>query len=76
MPSMTTVKCAKCKKPFQARTADVNRGWGKFCSKSCRAQRQTTRRDDKFWRDMDEHERIMDGLSGAADPYYTGGGWG
>ncbi|MFK4823178.1 hypothetical protein ACI0FM_00020 [Paenochrobactrum sp. BZR 588] len=38
---MTTVKCQCCKKPFDARTADVNRGWGKFCSKSCKAIRQT-----------------------------------
>ncbi|MCA0856130.1 hypothetical protein [Phaeobacter italicus] len=39
---MTTVKCGnkKCGKEFQARTADVKRGWGKFCSKSCKAVRQ------------------------------------
>jgi len=43
MPSMTTVKCnsPKCKKEFEARTADVKRGWGKFCSKSCKAYKQT-----------------------------------
>lgn len=35
MASMTTVVC-RCGKEFQARTADVNRGWGKYCSKSCK----------------------------------------
>lgn len=42
MASMTTVKCAKCKTEFEARTADVKRGWGKFCSKSCKAFKQTS----------------------------------
>jgi hypothetical protein len=30
----------KCGTEFQARTADVKRGWGKFCSKSCKAHHQ------------------------------------
>lgn len=41
MASMTTVKCQCCRKSFEARTADVKRGWGKFCSKSCKAKRQS-----------------------------------
>lgn len=40
MASMTTVKCT-CGTEFQARTADVKRGWGMFCSKSCKAKKQT-----------------------------------
>lgn len=28
------------RKIFQARTVDVKRGWGKFCSKSCKAIHQ------------------------------------
>jgi len=42
MTSMAEVICGnkKCRKPFQARTADVARGWGKFCSKSCKAHKQ------------------------------------
>lgn len=36
-----TVKCKGCGSPFQARVADRNRGWGKFCSKSCKAIKQT-----------------------------------
>ncbi|HAV3054112.1 TPA: hypothetical protein JH928_003667 [Acinetobacter baumannii] len=43
MASMTNVSCKWCKTPFQARTADVKRGWGKFCSKSCKASEQEKR---------------------------------
>lgn len=42
MASMTTRTC-RCGKQFQARTADVKRGWGKFCSKSCKAVEQEKR---------------------------------
>jgi hypothetical protein len=38
---MVTVKCKTCKTPFQARVADRKRGWGLFCSKSCKAIKQT-----------------------------------
>lgn len=32
----TIVKnCEFCDKPFEAKQADINRGWGKTCSKSC-----------------------------------------
>ena len=45
MASMTSVTCHnnQCKKVFQTRTADVKRGWGKFCCKSCKAQEQEDR---------------------------------
>ena len=33
----------RCGKAFQARQADVKRGWAKFCSKSCKAKEQTRR---------------------------------
>lgn len=38
-----TYKCARCDSPFMARVADRNRGWARFCSKSCKAIRQTQR---------------------------------
>lgn len=41
MASMTEVKCAGCASMFEARTADVRRGWGKYCSKRCKARVQT-----------------------------------
>lgn len=37
------VKCQRCKTPFMARVADRKRGWGKFCSKSCKAIKQEQR---------------------------------
>lgn len=33
------VFCKNCKNPFYARKSDRKRGWGKFCSKSCKACR-------------------------------------
>lgn len=42
MATMVQRKC-RCGKDFQARAADVKRGWGKFCSKSCKAVEQERR---------------------------------
>ncbi len=36
-------KCRNCGCQFMARSADVKRGWAKFCSKSCKAREQTRR---------------------------------
>lgn len=36
-----TVNCKCCGEAFVARVADRNRGWAKFCSKSCKAIKQT-----------------------------------
>lgn len=38
-----TVNCKCCGKPFAARVADLNRGWTKFCSKSCKAKNQESK---------------------------------
>lgn len=38
--SKVTKNCQRCKKEMQVRQADVNRGWGRFCSKSCKAKQQ------------------------------------
>lgn len=37
------IKCGRCAKPFMARVADRARGWGRFCSKSCKAVKQEAR---------------------------------
>jgi hypothetical protein len=39
----TTCENSSCKKTFQVRAADKARGWGKFCSKRCKAVEQTRR---------------------------------
>lgn len=36
-----TYRCKCCGQPFTARTADRKRGWARFCSKRCKAIRQT-----------------------------------
>lgn len=38
--SQVFVACKRCKGGFVAKIADRKRGWGKFCSKSCKAQHQ------------------------------------
>lgn len=40
MTATVVVNCLQCKDPFRARVSDRKRGWGKFCSKSCKAVRQ------------------------------------
>ncbi len=51
--------CKRCKAPFKARQADVNRGWGRFCSKSCKAIKQTeafnSGKRPKAWKRHDGH---------------------
>lgn len=36
--SMVERTCKTCGSKFEARQADVNRGWAKYCSKSCKAR--------------------------------------
>lgn len=40
MAAMTERICECCRKPFSARTADVRRGWARYCSKRCKAIKQ------------------------------------
>ncbi len=40
MPTMIDKKCEWCGCDITVRKADVDRGWGKFCSKSCKAKKQ------------------------------------
>ena len=45
MPKMVQRVCKnrRCGAAFMARSADVNRGWARFCSKSCKASHQEAR---------------------------------
>lgn len=38
-----TKACECCGKSMQVRSADVARGWGRFCSKACKATEQERR---------------------------------
>lgn len=40
---MVAKNCERCDKEMQVRSADVKRGWGRFCSKSCKAKKQTAK---------------------------------
>ena len=42
-PKMVERKCRRCRAKFLARASDVKRGWGLYCSKSCKAIRQEAR---------------------------------
>ena len=44
MTSKATYKCKCCGNNFTARTADRARGWARFCSKSCKAVKQSRNR--------------------------------
>jgi hypothetical protein len=43
MAKMVTKNCQWCKQSHTVRAADLARGWGKFCSKSCKASAQEKR---------------------------------
>ena len=43
MAAMIEKKCSHCSKTIRVRVADHNRGWGKFCNKSCKAKYQEKR---------------------------------
>lgn len=36
MSTMLQQKCCCCGKPFKAAATEVRRGWGKYCSRSCK----------------------------------------
>lgn len=58
------VLCKCCKQPFIARVADRKRGWGKFCSKSCKAVKQEAR--------TGQHAEYQERKQRAAEPYEGG----
>ena len=43
MAAMIDKKCKHCKADITVRLADHKRGWGNFCSKSCKAKHQEKR---------------------------------
>lgn len=55
--------CKRCGDPFQAREADVARGWGKFCSKSCKAIKQ----EQRTGQCAAHFARVRGDLNGAGD---------
>lgn len=66
--SYIQVKCTCCKKEFQARQADRNRGWARFCPKRCKAIEQESRTGQyaKYLSNKTEYVEDID---------YEGPGW-
>ena len=58
-------KCATCGDTMTVRLADHERGWGKFCSKSCKAKKQGPR--------MYDHQRGVTAKRARADQEEFGG---
>ena len=55
------VHCKSCGTQFTARVADRKRGWGKYCSKSCKAKKCVNSRRafaDYMNRDYDEQRFV------------------
>lgn len=74
MATMVDRKCASCGGAFQARKADVDRGWARFCSKSCKARKQSRTQGaplPKWLRDDMQFDEDMHGATGGWDE----GGW-
>jgi hypothetical protein len=70
----TTTKCEHCGTAFQAKPADLKRGWARFCSKSCKAKKQTVSRVasmPKWLRDDLQFDQDMHDATGGWDE----GGW-
>ncbi len=49
MSKTVEVSCAWCDGKFSARVADRKRGWGRFCSKACKASKQKYGSTKAFW---------------------------
>ncbi len=64
-PTMALVdricKNKQCGLKFKAKSADVKRGWGLYCSKSCKAVHQENRTGQyaryKWWNSLNEYEQ-------------------
>lgn len=46
MPTMINKECEWCNSTITVRQADVDRGWGKFCNKSCKAKFQENKKHE------------------------------
>lgn len=55
-------ECLNCKTSFNARAADVKRGWAKFCSKSCKASHQERRTGQHAAFKAREYQREFGGI--------------
>ncbi|QZI68703.1 hypothetical protein K5F93_20175 [Pseudomonas protegens] len=57
MSATVEVSCEWCAAKFTARTADRKRGWGKFCSKPCKASKQEFGGTKAFWKSANPNNK-------------------
>lgn len=62
------VQCANksCRRPFTARVADRKRGWGRFCSKACKAvvqEKRTGQHSAFLRRERDQDAQLFSGAN-------------
>jgi hypothetical protein len=55
-------QCKCCNATFKARSADVNRGWALFCSKSCKAKDQERNKKLKTIKNVTITTRVLDDI--------------
>lgn len=55
-------QCKCCNATFKARSADVNRGWALFCSKSCKATDQERNKKLKTIKNVTITSRVLDDI--------------
>lgn len=72
--SKVTKLCSWCKKPHVVRQADLNRGWGKFCSKKCKAMEQEKRTGQNASYTRDRNENDDSRIGGFMNSGYFGHG--
>jgi len=60
---MATIKrnCDNCGNEYHAKTADIKRGWGKCCSKSCSAKKREKARPNYNIQTVERNNRIREG---------------
>lgn len=49
MTLMADIYCEWCGSPATVRQADIDRGWGRFCSKSCKAVYQSNKKSNSAY---------------------------
>ena len=65
---MVEVHCKQCNIVFSAREADIKRGWAKFCSKSCKAKKQSSSRRYSY-----SPKKVMEDEDREDDSWVTSG---
>jgi hypothetical protein len=69
MPALVKVFCLTCGKQIEVRKADVDRGWGKTCSKSCAALNRGAKRPKRVVTVKATPEETIDDYDGSWDAH-------